>query len=177
MDENVSGYMQRLSKLKKPDRSALKRHIGTAIREADVNSLAAFYRCMPFGIPSWQEERYYAIGCLYFLWREQSDSLTELPVVIRQMLDEGQLSDSYLRRIELLLSTPWDEDCLLLGKLTSLLRMIRSQNSVCEIDFAALLTDLLRWNGPSRSVQKKWAKEIFGGLIEQDEEAEEAFEE
>lgn len=174
MDDNVNGFFERLDRLQPADRHALKGQIGSGLKDADVKALAAFYRCMPFGIPSWQEERYYAVACMYFLWLERDDSLTELPVLIRQMIDGEQLSDSYLRRIELLLSTPWDEDDLLLGKLTSLLRMIRSKNSVCEIDFASLLTDLLRWNGPSKSVQKKWAKEIFGGLISQDEETEKA---
>ena len=53
----------------------------------------------------------------------------------------------------------WEEDGFLLGKLTRLIKLVKSKNYA--VDCAALLNDLLYWNGDKQTVQLKWARALY----------------
>lgn len=161
MKEEYHSFLLRLKMLGNGDRAALKRSAGVMLEEADGKAVSAFYRCLPCGIPQWQEERWFAVACLRCLW--DADMVGGEPVeqIIGQMIRDEKLSDSTLHRAEVLLDTAWDEDGYMLTKLARLIKLIRQKSDRLPIDFAALLEDLVYWNAENQSVQRKWARSIF----------------
>lgn len=159
--EMIVPFLTQVNKLTTGEKAALKRSVGTTLAEADGKALAAFYRCLPEGIPWHQEDRWYAVACLQCLWDTKYDEYHPIENVIASMIRAGRLSQSTLHRIEILLDTPWDAEGHMLAKLTRLLKMLRQAFHCLPIDFAALLEDLIYWNASNQSVQKKWARTIF----------------
>lgn len=157
-----STFFLRLNKLGTPEKCALKRAVGKTIQEANPHALAAFYKCMPFDVPRWQEERWFTIACLRCLWNETANSVAPLEKVVSRMISSGDLYESTGHKIEQILDTTWDSDGYLLTKITRLVKTIRAKESAMPIDFSTLLQDLIYWNAQSQSTQRRWAREIFG---------------
>lgn len=161
MKEEYHSFLLRLKMLGNGERAALKRSAGVMLAEADGKAVSVFYRCLPCGIPQWQEERWFAVACLRCLWDAEADGGEEFEKLIGRMIAEEVLSDSTKHRIEVLLDTAWDEDGYMLTKLARLIKLIRQKSDRLPIDFAALLEDLVYWNAENQSVQRKWARSIF----------------
>ena len=53
----------------------------------------------------------------------------------------------------------WSEDGFLLGKLARLIKLAKSKNYA--VDCAALLIDLIYWNGLKQTVQLRWARSLY----------------
>lgn len=160
MDNQIKTFIKRLDTIGTGDRVALKRSAGTMLNEADGKAIAALYRCMPDSIPYWQEERWFAAACMKCMWEPSEAEGEPMEKVLADLLAHEELSDSMAHRIEALLDTDWDEDGFLLTKLCRMVKLIRQKTTV-QIDFAALLEDLLYWNQDNQSVQRKWAHTIF----------------
>lgn len=161
MTEEYQAFLGRLCALGSGDRAALKRAAGIMLSDADGKAVAAFYRCLPYGTPQWQEERWFAVACLRCLWDADMEGGEPVEQIIGQMIRDEKLSDSTLHRAEVLLDTAWDEDGYMLTKLTRLVKLIRQKSDRAPVDFAALLEDLLGWNVENQHVQRKWARAIF----------------
>lgn len=161
MMESCLSFLNRLKLLGNGDRAALKRAAGTMLAEADGKAVAAFYRCLPFGTPRWQEDRWFAVACLRCLWDADIRGGQPFEKIVGRMLWEEQLSESTGHRVEVLLDTAWDEEGYMLTKLTRLIKLIRQKSDREPVDFAALLEDLIFWNAENQSVQRKWARAIF----------------
>ena len=65
------------------------------------------------------------------------------------------------KRVEAALGTSWTADGFLLGKIASLVRLIRSDRANIKPDFSLLAEDLWRWNRENRVVQKKWLDALY----------------
>ena len=154
-------FLKRVSTLSKGDKTRLKRAVGTRLNEADSQTLAAFYRCLPSGIPWHQEERWFAVACLQCLWNTQSESCKPLEKVIADLSATEEITESTLHRIEVMMDTPWEADGLLLAKLARIMKLVHQKSNAANIDFPALLEDLIYWNAKDQFVQKKWARTIF----------------
>lgn len=161
MREDYHSFFQRLKLLGNGDRAALKRAAGTMLADADGKAISAFYRCLPFGTPQRQEDRWFAVACLRCLWDAEAEGGEPFEQMIGRMIAAEELSDSTLHRAEVLLDTAWDEDGYMLTKLTRLVKLIRQKSDRALIDFPALLEDLIYWNAENQSVQRKWARSIF----------------
>lgn len=159
--EGCLSFLNRLKLLGNGDRAALKRAAGTMFAEADGKAVAAFYRCLPFGTPRWQEDRWFAAACLRCLWDADIQGGQPFEKIVGRMLWEEKLSESTGHRVEVLLDTAWDEEGYMLTKLTRLIKLIRQKSDHEPVDFAALLEDLIFWNAENQSVQRKWARAIF----------------
>lgn len=159
--ENCLSFLNRLKLLDNGDRAALKRTAGTMLAEANGKAVAAFYRCLPFGIPQWQEERWFAVACLRCLWDAEASGGTPFEKIVGRMIREEDLSESTGHRVEVLLDTAWDEDGYMLTKLTRLIKLIRQKSDGEPVDFEVLLEDLIGWNSEKQYVQRKWARSIF----------------
>ena len=132
------------------------------LREAKGSALTAFYRCLPQTIGTAQEAKWFAVACLRCLWDTGTENGRPLEQIISTMITSGELSDSTKHRVELLIDTRWDEDGYMLSKLARLVKLVRQKSDRAQIDFPALLEDLLFWNGERQTVQRKWARAIFG---------------
>ena len=161
MTTSICKFFNRICELGTGDRAALKRAAGIMLAEADGKAVAAFYRCLPFGIPQWQEERWFAVACLRCLWDTEADGGAPFERIVGNMLKDEKLSDSTGHRVEVLLDTAWDEDGYMLTKLTRLIKLIRQKSDGEPVDFEVLLEDLIDWNSEKQYVQRKWARAIF----------------
>lgn len=161
MMESCLSFLNRLKLLGNGDRAALKRAAGTMLADADGKAVAAFYRCLPWGTPRWQEDRWFAVACLRCLWDADVEGGEPFEKIVGGMIRDEKLSDSTGHRIEGLLDTAWDEDGYMLTKLTRLVVLIRQKSDRAPVDFEALLEDLIFWNAENQSVQRKWARAIF----------------
>lgn len=164
-------FSAKLNRLSSGNRAALRRTAGVMLEQADGRALAAFYQCLPGGVPQLQEDKWFAIACLRCLWDAGEDGSETLPAVLRRMQNQELLSDSVVHRVEILMDTPWDQDGYMLKKLYRLITLVRQKNGAGVFSFADLLDDLLKWNWDNQQVQRKWAREIFGSkLTEEGEE-------
>lgn len=157
---DTNRFFEMLNHLGTGERAALKRCVGQRLAEADGSAVTAFYRCLPYGTDSRQEEKWFAVACFRCLWDAGENSGRPIEAVVAQLIRSGDLSDSMGHRIESLLDTPWDGDGYMLTKLSRIVRLLR-QKGAGMIDFPTMLEDLLYWNSDSQSVQRKWARSIF----------------
>ena len=160
-------FFLKLKGLETGDRAALRRAAGEMLKEADGKAITVFYRCLPHGVPQWQEDRWFAVACLCCLWDAESDNGAPFEKIVSNLIQAERLSSSMQHKVEILLDTAWDDDGYLLTKLTRLIKMIRQKSDRVPIDFLALLEDLIYWNAENQSVQRKWARSMFTTISEE----------
>ena len=161
MTEQQQYFFDRLNTLGTGERAALRREAGSLLRQADGKAITVFYRCLPSGAAPRQEDRWFAVACLRCLWDAGTEGEKPLEQLIAELIRSEDLSPSTGHRVELLLDTGWDEDGYLLTKLTRIIKLVRQKSDRQQVDFAALLEDLLGWNSESQYVQRRWARSIF----------------
>ncbi|MDR2528065.1 MAG: type I-E CRISPR-associated protein Cse2/CasB [Synergistaceae bacterium] len=166
-----SGYLKRLEILSKGQSASLRRSAGKSLREADARALGVFYASVGRDIkpqtPQWQEDMYFAVGCLYCMWRPEE---RKNPKPFAEcVFDLGQ-NDGLDARFRALLDTDWHETDFLSVKLYRLTRRIKAEGGFP--DFKSLLKDLMNWNCSKKHAQLKWARQYFQQK-EMDEDARE----
>lgn len=161
MMESYHSFLNRLKVLGSGDRAALKRNAGIMLADADGKAVSVFYRCLPFGTPQWQEDRWFAVACLCCLWDADVESGEPFERIVGRMIQKEELTESTGHRAEVLLDTTWDIDGYMLSKLSRLVKLIRQKSDRAPVDFRTLLEDLIFWNAENQSVQRKWARSIF----------------
>lgn len=161
MREEYNSFLLRLKYLGNGDWAALRRAAGTTLAEADGRAAAAFYRCLPYDVPQWQENRWFAVACLRCLWDADIEGGEPFEKIVGQMVREEKLSDSTSHRMDVLLDTVWDDDGYMMTKLNRIVKLVRQKSDRAAVDFAALLEDLIYWNAENQSVQRKWARSIY----------------
>lgn len=145
-------FFDRLNKLDAGDRARLKRSAGKPLSEAR-DSLGLFYRLLPPGVYPGQEELYFLIATLYPL--ADAGTNGNLGDALRRAAADHN-TKGVNRRIEILL----DADASQLAfRLRQAIRFLKS-NEV-SVNWPQLLEDVLRWNHPTRYVQKEWARAYF----------------
>ena len=162
MTEEQKTFFEKLDRLGNGERAALRREAGVMLQDAAGSALTAFYRCLPVSVGTAQEAKWFAVACLRCLWDAGEQDSRPLEQIISRMMRGGDLSASTEHRVELLIDTRWDQDGYMLGKLARLIKLVRQKSDRAEIDFPVLLEDLLFWNGERQTVQRKWARAIFG---------------
>lgn len=158
--ERYESFLKQVDSLGPGSRVALKRSAGIMLSQADAKAIAAFYRCISPAVPQWQEDRWFAVACIKCLWEPAVGPGEPVEDALAKLTRSAELSDSMQHRIEGLLDTAWDQDGYMLTKLCRLMKMLRQKNLV-ELDFSALLGDMIYWNNENQSVQRKWARAIF----------------
>ena len=79
--------------------------------------------------------------------------------IFYQLGKDTQISASTEHRLVGILDLTWGEDGFLLGKLARLIKLAKSKNYA--VDCAALLIDLIYWNGLKQTVQLRWARSLY----------------
>lgn len=152
-------FFQKLDALPQGERTSLKREAGMMLNQAKGCAVRAFYQCLPFSVPPWQEERAFAAACLHCLWDREEGHRQPMERIFYQLGRDQDVSESVGHRLAVLLDLPWDEDGFLLTKLTRLVRLARSKGYA--VDCQHLLQDLCYWNGEKQSVQQAWARALY----------------
>jgi CRISPR type I-E-associated protein CasB/Cse2 len=153
----IRRFFEQLGALQSGERAALKRACGSSLNETDSCSFAAFYKVLPFGVPKWQEDRWFCVACLSCLWPAEEQSVMAFEDCLSKLKED--VSDSFEKRIISLLDYEWNDDNRLALKLLRIMKILKQKNY--KPDMAKLLKDLCRWNQPDRSVQKKWARAFY----------------
>lgn len=152
-DPKVAMFLKKLATLDAGGKAKLKRDAGKTIAEAQ--SIGLFYRLLPYGLNAAQEETYFLVATLYGL--ADSDGKGNLGASLRRARDPDPKKNKGLdRRVEILL----DADAKQLPfRMRQAIRFLKSKDK--PVNWQQLLEDLLRWNYPSRTVQKQWARAYF----------------
>lgn len=152
IDPQITEFFKRLKGLDPGDRSHLKRNAGCTLAEAR-GAMALFYRLLPAGVSSFQEETYFMVATLYPLAEEGGAG--NLGSALREAQSEKN-QKGIDRRIEVLL----DADP---GQLPFRLRQTIHflQSNRVKVNWTGLLQDLLNWNHPDRFVQQNWARSYY----------------
>ena len=158
-DEVIKTFFERLDELNTGDRAALRREAGVILKDAKGQAIRTFYQCLPYAVPQWQEEYFFAAACLRCLWDANEPDQADLVQVLYQLGRDEETSTSTGHRLESLLDTKWDADGYMLTKLTRLIKLIKSKGY--SVDCAELLKDLACWNADSQWVQRKWARGMY----------------
>ncbi len=160
-DERITTFTGRLAMLEPGERARLKRDAGKTIAEAQ--NMGLFYRLLRdvYGLNSAQEELYFLVATLYPLAENSAkeDSFGATLHKVRAAKERvKEPIKSMDRRMEVLL----DADASQLPfRMRQAVKFLKSVNKEASINWQRLLEDLLKWNWPSRTVQKQWAHEYF----------------
>ena len=155
----MSGEKWNALRLSTGDRSILRRNAGKMFGE-DMRAMEAFYRAVgPERLSN--ESVCFAALCMECLWR-QEDRPRRRPFeeMLRERYQNSKTTDSMKRRMMAFLDTPWSQDGFLLGKICSIVRMLRAEDARTMPDFERLADDLTNWNLPDRQVQQRWVHTI-----------------
>ncbi len=158
-----------MRKLQAGDRTALKRSLGVALRDADAKAWAAFYK-VSLAKDGWDESASFIAACAAAAFHNCPGPGRALPVRLSELKDE---SESAQRRLMQLLDVPLSQNAYFAMKIGRILRMLLAKG--INVDVADLMTDLQGWDFASRSVQLSWARVFFGapGAREQTQQNEE----
>jgi CRISPR system Cascade subunit CasB len=153
----VGRFVARLGNLGPGPRSWLKRNAGNALAEAR-GVLPLFYRILPRRVSRPVDvEAYFLVATLYGL-NPRPGGQDDLATTLRRVADANRVSREGLdRRVAVLLDSHRGE---LPFRLRQAVRLVGAHER--PVDWARLLTDLLRWDHPGRVVQKAWARSYFG---------------
>jgi CRISPR type I-E-associated protein CasB/Cse2 len=161
-DPRIAEFVTKLAALDAGNKAKLKRDAGKPIAEAQ--SIGLFYRLLPYGLNSVQEEMYFLVATLYGL--VDGGAQGNLGASLHRTCDPDPKKNKGLnRRVEILL----DSDATQLPfRLRQAVRFLKSKNE--RVNWQQFLQDLLRWNYPSRIAQKEWARAYFALPQPADEE-------
>ncbi|MFZ5903178.1 MAG: type I-E CRISPR-associated protein Cse2/CasB [Chloroflexota bacterium] len=161
-DPRIAKFVDKLRALDAGDKAKLKRDAGKPIAEAQ--NIGLFYRLLPYGLNAAQEEIYFLVATHYCL--ADGGGKGNLGASLHRARDPDPKKNKGLnRRVEILL----DSDATQLPfRLRQAIRLLKSKNE--RVNWQQLLQDLLRWNYPSRIVQKQWARAYFALPKPSDEE-------
>ena len=171
-------FIERISKLDRAERAALKRCSGSPLSEARGESLGVFYQCLPYGTPIYQEEVYFIVATLIARfknlpeaeWINNAGSEADLGWSLRITLREKGVSTGRDAKFKALLDTRLEnQDGSFHHKLHQLIRLVDSKE--VPVNWLRLLNDLLFWNSHLKSVQKRWARNYFTQLKEDEDYA------
>jgi CRISPR system Cascade subunit CasB len=158
IDEKIKKFLNNLAGLNAGAKASLKRDAGKELAEA--HSIGLFYRLLPYGLSASQEEIYFLVATLYPL-AGNSDAKnlgTSLKTLRLNKKRRREPTESMDKRFEVLLDADKGQ---LSHRLRQIVKFLISGEQKIGVNWAQLLTDLIRWQYPSRSVQKQWAREYF----------------
>ncbi len=148
-------YMKAVAKRAAKDgayRAALKRDAGKTIEDAAAKTLYQFYQVAPTMLRKYAPQCFLAasLQCLYT--EEDLPKAVPLAAAYQYMPEEGR--DSFLRRLVMVLDTPYEEERMFALQLYRLVRFAKAKGVV--VDCTALLADLISWKGRSNRIKRKW---------------------
>ncbi len=149
-DTRVTTFLDRLKNLDAGERARFKRDAGNTLAEA--SSIGLFYRLIQ-GLYGVNEEIYFLVATLYPI--AESGGSGNIGASLHRARDPKN-HKGLDRRVEILL----DADATQLGfRLRQTIKFLKSKR--VRVNWQVLLSDVLKWNSPYRTVQKQWARAYF----------------
>ena len=149
-----------IERLSSGERSALRRCAGVMMG-SDLQAAEAFYHALNGHCPHGKENIWFAAMCMECLWRaEDHPGVRPFPEMARKIYQDPNATDSLKKRCTAYMDLNWAEDGFLLGKLCSLIRIMRSKDASIKPDFEQMADDLSQWNHADRYIQRAWLRKI-----------------
>lgn len=179
-ERQVAEFIGKLAQLDDGDRARLKRNAGKSLAESRDVQLLFYSRVAPRGVAAWQEERYFLLATLYPLDKAQRrrdrrptdqataesppggsfDSFGKSFRLARTELNKAGLDRRFARLLDA------DSEDLRFQLRQAVTRLT---NEGKPIDWAQLTRDVLRWDRPERTVQRRWARDYVAVELQKPE--------
>lgn len=163
--ERAREMMKGLDRLTTGEKTALARSLGRTIGTASSGARMAFDHAFPTATRA-EEMSCFLCACGACAMARLSGPEQSFVAALKRLSAEGY-EEGTRAKLRVLLDTP-DEaefEALLASKLGRLLRYMKSKN--IKVDFGMLLFDLCAWDRPDRPVQRKWSREFYADLKEE----------
>lgn len=160
IDEIINEFLVNLDNLPDNERVYLRRSIGLRMCDASAAALAAFYKALPIDRETEKkqyEECWFVAACIHCQTLPRQKSRMSIETATAAYLASGA-SDSYRKRVINMMDTPYESDGCLISKLARHAMLLK--NKGYALSGATIVTDLMFWNHPDRTVQKIWARTI-----------------
>jgi CRISPR system Cascade subunit CasB len=153
----VARFVSRLAALGPGPQARLKRNAGNTLAEAR-GVLPLFFQLLPRAVTRPHDvEACFLVATLYGL-NPRPGGRGDLAATLVRVASAGGVSrEGVDRRVAVLLDSHRGE---LPFRLRQAVRLVGAHER--PVDWARLLSDLLRWEHPARVVQKAWARSYFG---------------
>lgn len=146
-----------ISRLSAGEKAALKRNAGIMMDFASMEAIEAFYRSLKMHCKPYEEKAWFAALCMECLWREEDHpQRVPFPKLLQSMYQDKDATESTRKKCTNFFDALWAEDGFLLGKISSLVHKMRTENASKMPDFEMLADDLVHWNNHERYIQRKW---------------------
>ena len=152
----ITQFIKRLMSLDSSGKAQLKRSAGLSLAEARKGCLGLFYSLLPQGIPTYQQETYFALATLYPLAEAGKEGDFGSSLARIRIPKNAKGLD---RRVIILLDA---DEAQLSFRLRQALHFLQSNSG--HVNWEALLVDLLAWSHPNRFVQRRWAESYFSSI-------------
>lgn len=151
-DPRPAKFVDNLKSLNPGEKARLRRSAGLNLVDAR-RALGAFFRALPPGVPEWEVEQYFLIATLYPL--ADGGGSGNLGSTLRRTQTAANRR-GLDRRMETLLDSDLTQLPFRLRQAAHLARSSRER-----INWVCLLEDLLHWDSPYHTVQRRWAEAYF----------------
>jgi CRISPR system Cascade subunit CasB len=152
----IRGFIDDLSSLDTGPLALFKRNAGENLARSR-RILPTFYRLLPRSVSREKDvETYFLVATLYAR-HDRLGGNGNFAHSMSQIVNRGANRDSVSRRLAIIIDSHRLE---LPFRLRQAVGLVKSFDH--PVDWCWLLDDLLRWDDPSRRVQKAWAKTYFG---------------
>jgi CRISPR system Cascade subunit CasB len=149
----TSIFINKLRQLEPGERAQLKRSAGETLANSR-QVMGLFYRLLPYGVSTFQEEMFFLVATLFPFTEECSAG--DFGASLRRARVDEKNSKGLDKRVENLLDADMGQ---LPFRLRRSVQFLHSQR--IRVNWIGLLDDLLWWSHPDRKVQQRWARSYF----------------
>jgi CRISPR system Cascade subunit CasB len=156
ISDEVEAFIDRLQEADVGERARLKRNAGQSLGEGR-GVLPLFFRILPRTVGRGRDVETYFLVATLFPLNPESGTGDFGQTLLRVARAPHVNRDGVDRRMAILLDAHRAE---LPFRIRQAVRLAASHDR--RVDWRRLLADLLRWESPTRFIQKRWARSYFG---------------
>lgn len=159
MQDKTACFLEHLRNLKGDRQAMALLRRALAFDPAEPADVRVYGYVEPFAQsePNRRRRMYYLVAGLFALHPEEDER--PLPEALAALVADEGLGPALELRFRSLLGSDDDQ---LPERLRRLVTYLRSKNR--GLNYGQLLDDLLRWDRPDKSVQRRWARAFYGSV-------------
>lgn len=159
----IKKFINNLESLSGRERTILRHNAESSIVPTGGDALTIFYKVLPYKIAPDEEELWFVAAMIRFYSRCSIPGIHEannndFGWTLRKIRN----GDSFDQRVRALLDCRYQKgDRVLADRLRHMVKLAEIKQ--VGINWPVFTMDLLHWEDPERSTQKKWARSYYGG--------------
>lgn len=159
---SIKKFISNLEALSGGEQAILRHSAGAPVGRTGGDALTIFYKVLPDGVAPDEEELWFIAAALRFCGRNSISGVSEGNLGdFGWTLRKIRSGDSFDQRVGALLDCRYRKgDRVLADRLRQMVKLAEIEQ--VGIDWPVFTMDLLRWEDPERSTQKKWARSYYG---------------